>query len=79
MTDQEERTPEAGVWEHRCPDGVGGCTAISSTYLGAVLELLAKVSRKLPSTSGVFEDRREEAERLLGVALADGYGTEEKP
>ena len=34
---------EATIWQHRCADGVGGCTAISETFLAELVELVNKL------------------------------------
>jgi hypothetical protein len=57
--------PDLVLWEHRCANGVGGCTAISATYLAAVLELLERV--------GQTKYWREDATLLLEAAREDGY------
>lgn len=57
--------PEEVLWEHRCSDGVGGCTAISAGYLDALLEFVGRVA-----TTRYWH---EEASYLLKVAREDGY------
>jgi hypothetical protein len=57
--------PEIVLWEHRCADGVGGCTAISGTYLAALLETLEMVSKT--------RYWREGATLLLNASREDGY------
>jgi hypothetical protein len=61
--------PEVVLWEHRCSDGVGGCTAISNTYLAALLEMLERV--------GKTRYWREEATYLLNASREDGYRVHE--
>lgn len=51
---------EACLWEHRCDDGVGGCTAISATYLTALLQFIDR--------AGDTNYWRDEANLLLAFA-----------
>lgn len=60
---------DTSIWEHRCPDGVGGCTAISNTYLAALLEFIAAV--------GETRYWRSEAAIFLRAAHDDGYRVHE--
>jgi hypothetical protein len=53
------------LWEHRCSDGVGGCTAIGGSYLAALLGLLAQVRET--------KYWRGDADLLLAAAKAQGY------
>jgi hypothetical protein len=62
--------PEVVLWEHRCSDGIGGCTAISATYLKAVLAFLEQTAKT--------KAWKDEAGLLVRWAQEDGYTAAEE-